>query len=248
LHYQKKEEMKNVLITGANKGIGFEMAKQMAQSGYFVFLGSRDKRKGIDAVKKLNGLGISNVETIEMDVTDINSIRRAKRELEAKVEALDVLINNAGIGGERPQNASGIDLENLRRVFETNFFGVIQTTQQFIGLLMKSGEPRIVNVSSEVGSLTVQSDPAWKQYDNAKLTAYASSKTALNAFTVMMAYEFRDTNLKINSITPGFTATDLNQFKGPQTVEQGARAIIKYATAPEGLTGKFFKEEGEIPW
>ena len=240
--------MKNVLITGANKGIGFETAKQMAQLGYFVFLTSRDKRNGIDAVKKLNDLGISNVVSVEMDVTSINSIKQAKQELEARVEALDVLINNAGIGGERPQNASGMDLENLRKVFETNFFGVIQTTQQFIGLLKKSSEPRIVNVSSEVGSLTVQSNPAWKQYDNAKLTAYASSKTALNAFTVMLAYEFRETNFKINSVTPGFTATDLNQFKGPQTAEQGARAIIKYVTALEGLTGKFFKEEGEIPW
>jgi NAD(P)-dependent dehydrogenase (short-subunit alcohol dehydrogenase family) len=240
--------MKNVLITGANKGIGFEMAKQMAQLGYFVFLGSRDKQKGIDAVKKLNELGISNVASVELDVTDMNSIKQAKRELETRIKALDVLINNAGIGGERPQNASGLDLENLRNVFETNFFGVIQTTQQFIGLLKKSSEPRIVNVSSEVGSLTVQSNPAWKQYDNAKLTAYASSKTALNAFTVMLAYEFREANFKINSVTPGFTATDLNQFKGPQTVEQGARAIIKYATAPEIQTGKFFKEEGEIPW
>ena len=240
--------MKTVLITGANKGIGFETAKQMAQLGYFVYLGCRDKHKGIDAIEKLNGLGISNVATIEIDVTDINSIKKAKQELETKIEALDVLINNAGIGGERPQNASVVELENLIKVFETNFFGVIQTTQQFISLLKKSSEPKIVNVSSEVGSLTVQSNPAWKQYDNAKLTAYASSKTALNAFTVMLAYELRDANFKINSVTPGFTATDLNQFKGPQTVEQGARAIIKYATTTEGVTGKFFKEEGEIPW
>jgi NAD(P)-dependent dehydrogenase (short-subunit alcohol dehydrogenase family) len=195
--------MKNVLITGANKGIGFETAKQMAQLGYFVYLGCRDKRKGIDAIEKLNGLGISNVAAIEIDVTDIDSIKQAKQELETKIETLDVLINNAGIGGERPQNASEVELENFRKVFETNFFGVIQTTQQFISLLKKSSEPKIVNVSSEVGSLTIQSNPAWKQYDNAKLTAYASSKTALNAFTVMLAYEFRDANFKINSVTPG---------------------------------------------
>jgi len=240
--------MKTVLITGANKGIGFETARQLAQLGYFVYLGSRDKRKGIDAIHKLTSSGISNVATIEIDVTDINSIKQAKQELENKIEALDVLINNAGIGGEPPQNASGVELENLRKVFETNFFGVIQTTQQFISLLKKSSEPRIINVSSEVGSLTVQSNPAWKQYDNAKLTAYASSKTALNAFTVMLAYEFSGANFRINSVTPGYTATGLNQFKGPQTVEQGARAIVRYATTTEGVTGKFFKEEGEIAW
>lgn len=239
---------KNVLITGANKGIGFETAKQMARLGYFVYLASRDKARGIEAVKKLNADAISNVAAIEMDVTDIHSIQRAKQELEARVEAIDVLINNAGIGGEPPQNASGIDLENLRKVFDTNFFGVIQTTQLFISLLQKSGEPRIINVSSEVGSLTVQSNRAWKQYDHAKLTAYASSKTALNAFTVMLAYEFRETNFRINSVTPGYTATDLNQFRGPQTVEQGARVIVQYATTSEKLTGKFFKQEGEVPW
>src|SRR4030095_16655956 len=115
-----KKTMKTVLITVANKGIGFETAKQMAQLGYFVYIGSRNKRKGIDAVEKLNGLGISNVATIEIDVTDINSIKHARQELETKIETLDVLINNAGIGGEPPQNASGVELENLRKVFETN--------------------------------------------------------------------------------------------------------------------------------
>src|ERR1035437_7130774 len=149
--------MKTVLITGANKGIGFETAKQLAQLGYFVYVSSRDKTRGLDAITKLKDAGISNVELIEMDVTDIHSIKRAKQELETKIEVLDVLINNAGISGERPQNASGIELENVRKVFETNFFGVIQTTQQFIDLLKKSDEPRIVNVSSDLGSLTSHS-------------------------------------------------------------------------------------------
>ena len=130
--------MKNILITGANKGIGFETAKQLAASGCFVWLGSRDKQKGDAAVKKLNDLGIANVAGIEIDVTNIQSIKKAKQELETKIKALDVLINNAGIGGEAPQNASEVTLENLHKVFETNFFGVIQTTQQFIGLLKKS--------------------------------------------------------------------------------------------------------------
>ena len=191
--------MKTVLITGANKGIGFETAKQLAQLGYFVYLGSRDKIKGLDAVNKLKGMGISTVNSIEIDVTNIDSVKQARHELESNVESLDVLINNAGISGERPQNASGIALENVRKVFETNFFGVIQTTQQFIDLLKKSDEPRIVNVSSDLGSLTSHSNPDWEFYDF-KLTAYCSSKAALNAFTVMLAYEFKDTNFKVNSI------------------------------------------------
>ena len=240
--------MKTILITGANKGIGLETAKQLAQLGYFVYLGSRDKAKGLDARNKLKDAGISNVELIELDVTDVNSIKQAKQELESKIESLDVLINNAGIAGEKPQNASGIELENIRKVFETNFFGVIQTTQQFIDFLKKSDEPRIVNVSSELGSFAIQSDPDSEFYDY-KLTAYCSSKIALNAFTVMLAYEFKNTNFKINSVSPGYTATDLNQYRGTQSVAQGASVIVKYASLDKnGETGKFYNEEGETAW
>jgi len=238
--------MKTVLITGANKGIGFETAKQMAQLGYFVYLGSRDKTKGLAALNKLKDSGISNVEMIEIDVTNINSIIKAKQNLEARIEALDVLINNAGIAGELPQNISTVKIENLRKVFETNFFGAVQTTQQFINLLKKSNKPTIINVSSELGSLTLHNsrlNPNFEVYDT-----YSCSKTARNAFTVMLANEFRNTNFKIISVSPGYTATDLNQFKGIQTVEQGAKSIVKYATLEnDGATGKFFKEE-EIPW
>jgi NAD(P)-dependent dehydrogenase (short-subunit alcohol dehydrogenase family) len=239
--------MKTVLITGANKGIGFETAKQLAQLGYFVYLGSRDRTKGLEAINKLKGLGISNVELIEIDVTNINSIKKAKQELETKIEALDVLINNAGIGGVMPQNISTIEIEDLRNVFETNFFGAVQTTQQFIDLLKKSNEPRIVNVSSGLGSLTLHNstlNPNYKIFD-----AYSCSKTALNAFTVMLANEFRGTNFKINSAAPGYTATDLNQYKGTQTVEQGAKPIVKFATLDQnGPTGKFSDIDTELAW
>ena len=238
--------MKKVLITGANKGIGFETAKQLAQLGYFVYLGSRDKAKGLDAINRLKELGISTVEAIEIDVTNINSIQLAKQELESKTESLDILINNAGIAGEMPQNSSTADMENLRKVFETNFFGTVQTTQQFIPLLKKSNEPVIVNVSSELGSLTIHNKRQNPNYDF--FDAYSCSKTALNAFTVMLANEFRDTNFKINSVTPGYTATDFNQYRGLQTVEQGAKFIVNYATINiDGPTGGFFKEN-EIPW
>ncbi|HUZ58747.1 MAG TPA: SDR family oxidoreductase [Hanamia sp.] len=239
--------MKTVLITGANKGIGFETAKQLAQSGYFVYLGSRDKIKGLEAIKKLKALGFNNVDCIEIDVTNINTIKSARKELEGKIKQLDVLINNAGIGGGQAQNLSTGEIENLRKVFETNFFGAVQTTQQFLGLLKKSNEPRIVNVSSGLGSLTIHSST--QNHNYAIYDTYSCSKTALNAFTVMLANELRDTNFKINSVTPGYTATDLNQHKGTQTVEQGAKAIVKYATVDkDGPTGKFLSEAGEIDW
>jgi Dehydrogenases with different specificities (related to short-chain alcohol dehydrogenases) len=240
--------MKTVLITGANKGIGFETAKQLAQLGYFVYIGSRNKTRGIEAVNKLNSLDIYNIETIEIDVTDIHSIVKAKQVLETEIEALDILINNAGIGGEQPQNSSSYNIDKLREVFNTNYFGAIQTTQQFIPLMEKSEAPHIINISSEVGSLTMNAastrNPNWSSYN-----AYGSSKTALNAFTVTLANEFRDTKFRVNSVTPGGTATELNQFKGTRTVEEGARSIVKLATlSNKGITGKFYKDGKEVLW
>ena len=240
--------MKTVFITGANKGIGFETAKQMAKLGYFVYLGSRDKMKGLDAINKLKSSGISNVELIEIDVTNISSIKKAKQELEKHIDVLDVLINNAGIAGVMPQTVSEGKIENLRNVFETNFFGVVQVTQEFIELLKKADQPRIVNVTTELSSLTNHSDPNWI-FAQFKPAAYGPSKTALNAYTVMLAAELKDTNFKVNCVCPGYTATDFNNHQGTKTVEQGATAIVKYATLDkDGATGKFFNEEGEIAW
>lgn len=239
--------MKVALITGANKGIGFETAKQLAELGCHVYIGSRDKLKGLKAVEKLKAFGLHNINCIELDVTNTDSIQSAKRELESKVQQLDVLINNAGIAGLQPQNISTGDIENLRRVFDTNFFGAVNTTQHFINLLQKASEPRIVNVSSSLASLTLHShtqNPVHSMYD-----AYSCSKTALNAFTVLLAKEFKDTNFKINAVEPGYTATDLNHFQGTQTVEQAAKKIIKYAMLGEdGPTGKFFKDDIEDAW
>jgi len=127
--------------------------------GYYVYVGSRDKTNGQKAVNQLNELGLYNVDFIEIDVIDELSVRKAKVELEGKISSLDVLINNAGIGGENPQNASGISIDNLRRVYETNFFGVVRVTQHLMDLLKRSDEPRIVNVTSGLGSLTNHSDP-----------------------------------------------------------------------------------------
>ncbi|MBC8085030.1 MAG: SDR family oxidoreductase [Hymenobacter sp.] len=239
---------KTVLITGANKGIGLETARQLAGLGYFVYIGCRDQAKGQAAVRELNAAGITEVAVLAIDVTAASSIKAARQELEGKIERLDVLVNNAGISGPMPQAATTVPVDTVREVFETNFFGVIQVTQEFLGLLGKSAQPRIVNVSSDLGSLTDHSDPAWKYYD-VKLAAYCSSKTALNAYTVMLAYDLRDKPFKVNSVNPGYTATDFNDHQGPLTPEQAAKVLVRFATLDEnGPTGKFFSEEGETAW
>ncbi|WP_259065880.1 SDR family NAD(P)-dependent oxidoreductase [Mucilaginibacter sp. X4EP1] len=240
--------MKNILITGANKGIGFETAKQLAQLGYFVFLGCRNLKKGTDAVNLLKESGLTNVEALEIDVADINSVKKARATLEAKVESLDALINNAGIAGEQPQNISACSMDLLRKVFDTNYFGTIQTTQQFLNLLMRSEDPAIINVSSESGSVSMQTSsgrsPNWDFYN-----VYGSSKIAVNSFTIMLANELRDTKFRVNSVTPGYTATDLNDFKGLKSVQEGAKPIVRLVTSnSENITGKFFREEGTVPW
>ncbi|MBS1605856.1 MAG: SDR family oxidoreductase [Bacteroidetes bacterium] len=240
--------MNIVLITGANKGIGLETARQLAQGeGYFVYLGSRDKTRGEAAVRLLNAEGITNVEWVQIDVTDNKSIRQAKETVQARSGVLDILINNAGIAGAQPQRIATTDIQTLRNVFETNFFGAVQTTQAFLPLLERSAVPVIINVSSELGSLARHSgaerNPNWDNFD-----AYSCSKTALNAFTLALANQLRNTKFRINSVTPGFTATDLNQHQGTQSVAEGAKHIVRYAIiGPDGPTGKFLKD-GIVPW
>jgi len=248
LHCNLIITMKTVLITGANKGIGFEIARQLAQLNHYVYLGSRDKDNGLEAIKKLNDMGIANVEALVIDVADITSVRRARKELEAKLDSLDILINNAGIAGELPQDFATVDMENLRRIFDTNFFGTVQTTQEFLPLLKKSGRAAIINVSSEVGSIALRT-AAGRNTNRDKYNAYGSSKTALNAFTVMLANELHNTGITVNSVTPGYTATDLNQFQGAKTPEQGAIPIVELATQSNpDITAKFFNDGGEVPW
>jgi NAD(P)-dependent dehydrogenase (short-subunit alcohol dehydrogenase family) len=241
--------MKKVLITGANKSIGFETARQLLKQGYFVYLGSRDVAKGEEAVAKLNNEGLTNVEALQINVSDPASVDGARKQ----VDALDVLINNAGILGGYEQKATTVDINVVREVFDTNFFGVIKVTEAFLDLLRKSDEPRIVNVTSGLGSLTLHSDPTWKYY-NIKNAAYGPSKTALNAYTVALAHELKDTNFKVNAVDPGYTQTDFNHHSGPGTVEDAAGIIVKYATiGADGPNGKYFsndiEEEGqESPW
>jgi len=240
--------MKIALVTGANKGIGYEVAKQLAQLGNFVYLGCRDMSLVKKAIENLHTIGLINTEAIYIDVTKIETIKEAKNIIEAKSRCLDILVNNAGIAGKFPQPASSFPVEEIKKVFETNFFGVIQVTQEFLPLLKKSIDGRIVNVSSGLGSLSGHSDPNWKYVQN-KPTGYSVSKAALNGYTIMLAFELKDTAIKVNSVDPEYTATDLNNFRGDRTPEHSAKVIVKYATLDkEGVTGKYFNEYGELSW
>jgi NAD(P)-dependent dehydrogenase (short-subunit alcohol dehydrogenase family) len=245
--------MKTVLITGANKSIGFETARQLLQQGYYVYLGCRDIRKGQQAVSELQAEGLTQVEPIEIDVDRIDSIKAAREVLGQKTTVLDVLINNAGIHGSMPQTALETDSSAFREVFDTNFFGVIDVTQAFVDLMRQSPEPRIVNVTSGLGSLTLHSDPAWK-YHAVKPTAYVASKAALNAYTIVLAHDLRDTAFKVNAVDPGYTATDFNNHSGPGTVPDAAARVVKAAMfGPDGPTGQFFSDDnvpetGISPW
>jgi len=245
--------METVLITGANKGIGFETAKQLLQKGFYVYIGSRNLENGLQAVEKLKAINLTNVEAIQIDVTDDNSVKNARTEIGKKTEVLDVLINNAGINGGVPNTALEARTDQFLAAFNTNVFGVVRVTQAFIDLLKKSPEPRIVMVSTSVGSLSLQSDPNWLAYNFAKYAVYGSSKAALNMFTIHLAYELRDTAFKVNAVCPGYTKTDFTNHNGGE-VEEAAKRIVKYALLDKnGVTGKFISEEtnlttGEIAW
>ena len=246
--------MKSALITGANKGIGFETAKQLLQKGFYVYIGSRNSENGLRAVEKLKAQGLINAEAIQIDVTDDNSVKNARTEIGRKTDSLDVLINNAGInGGAPPYTALDATTEQFLAAFNTNIVGAARVTQAFIDLLKKSPEPRIVMVSTSVGSLSLQSDSAWFGYNFAKYAVYGSSKAALNMYTIHLAYELRDTAFKVNAVCPGYTKTDFTNYNGGE-VDVAATRVVKYALLNKnGVTGKFISEEtnpetGEIAW
>lgn len=253
--------MKTVLITGANKGIGFESTRQLLQKGFRVFLGARDLNNGLKAAEQLKAEGLTNVEAIQIDVTSQDSVAAARKEIGSKVDVLDVLINNAGISGIDidsagqmiPQTAMDTEVAVYQKVYDTNVYGPARVTKAFLDLMQKSLEPRIVNLSSSQGSITLHSDPTYKYY-HVKGVVYLSSKAALNMYTVNLAYELRDTAFKVNAVSPGYTATDFTGKNGG-SIEVAANRVIKYALiGQDGPTGKLFCEEtnpggiGEIPW
>jgi NAD(P)-dependent dehydrogenase (short-subunit alcohol dehydrogenase family) len=234
------------VVTGANKGIGFEIARQLAREGIIVYLGARDEARGRAAAEKLRAEGL-DARPLRLDVTDDRSVAAAASALEKDAGRLDVLVNNAGVALDDapPSRLSG---EVLRRTYETNVFGVVRVTQAFLPLLRRSDAGRIVNLSSGLGSLALNSDPSWA-FAPVKYLAYNSSKTAVNAITVQFAHELRETPIKVNAADPGYVATDMNRYQGVRSVEQGAATPVRLATLPaDGPTGGYFNDDGPVPW
>jgi NAD(P)-dependent dehydrogenase (short-subunit alcohol dehydrogenase family) len=234
------------LVTGANKGIGYEIAAGLGALGWSVGVGARDEERREGAVQKLRAAG-ADAFGVPLDVTDDASVAAAARLIDERAGRLDVLVNNAGVVGGASQTPTTVDLEAVRRAVETNVIGVIRVTNAMLPLLRRSASPRIVNMSSSVGSLTRQSTPGTETGPIS--AAYSPSKTFLNAVTIQYAKELRDTNILINAGCPGYCATDLNGFRGFRTPEQGAAIAIQLATLPDdGPTGGFFEDTGPVPW
>jgi NAD(P)-dependent dehydrogenase (short-subunit alcohol dehydrogenase family) len=234
------------LISGANKGIGFEIARGLGAKKIKVLVGARDEARGQAAAGKLKAEG-ADARFIQLDVTDHGTIERAAQWIEKEFGRLDILVNNAGVAefGTKP---SDVDLAKVREVYETNFFGPVTLIQRMLPLLKKSKHGRIVNVSSSLGSLTLSSDLKSPFADFLAL-GYNTSKSALNSMTIQFAKELKDTPIKVNAICPGYCATDINGNSGPRTAAQGAVAAIQYATiGDDGPTGGYFNDEGRVPW
>ncbi|MFO0743155.1 MAG: SDR family oxidoreductase [Labilithrix sp.] len=242
------------LVTGANKGIGLQIAKDLAARGLTVLVGSRDLDRGEVAAKAAG----PNARAIQLDVTDQASITAAAERIRVELGRLDVLVNNAGISHSGALQGlsfqemlaralpSNVPLVEVRACFETNVFGVIAVTQALLPLLREAPVGRIVNVSSSVGSLAIQSDPARLPI---RSVSYLPSKTALNSITIQFANELAGTRIKVNAMCPGFTATDLNAFQGTRSVQEGAREAVRLALiGADGPTGTFSNDDGPIPW
>src|ERR1051325_613604 len=234
------------LVTGANKGIGFAVARAIAKSGYTVLLGARNPTTGREAAETLEREGL-DVRFVELDVTRSDIVSAAAARIEAAFGRLDVLVNNAGIAdpGDGPPSRAGVEV--LERVLRTNFLGAVAVTQAVLPLLRKAQAGRIVNVSSDLGSITRHGDPTWK-YARVKVLGYCASKAALNMFTVQLAFELKDQGIAVNSVNPGFTATDLNAHRGQQTVDEGAAEIVRVALQEHGPSGRFLQAGGELLW
>jgi NAD(P)-dependent dehydrogenase (short-subunit alcohol dehydrogenase family) len=236
------------LITGANKGIGYEIAAGLGALDWNVGVGARNEERREAAVEKLRAAGI-DAFGVPLDVTDDASVAAAAGLVGERAGRLDVLVNNAGVTGGMPQEPTTVNLAAVRTAVETNVIGVIRVTNAMLPLLRRSASPRIVNMSSTVGSLTRQTSDAPEHATGPLSVAYSPSKTFLNAVTVQYAKELRDTNILINAACPGYCATDLNGFRGIRTPEQGAAIAIRLATVPDnGPTGGFFDDAGVIPW
>lgn len=235
--------MTTTLITGANKGLGFETARRLIAAGHTVYIGSRNAERGHRAAEQLGA------RMVVLDVTDDASVTAAVETIAAD-GGLDVLVNNAGVEGRADGNAlvdtAQTTAEVMRTLFETNVFGLVRVTHAFLPLLRHSTAPVVVNVSSGLASLARVTEPDTPTYDYPGL-AYPASKTAVNMITVQYAKAFP--NMRINAVEPGYTATDLNGNTGTQTVEEGAEIIVRMArTSPDGPTGGYYDAHGALPW
>ena len=241
---------KIALITGANKGIGFETARQLGNRGATVIVGARNADRGREAADTLCAEGL-NADTVQLDVADTRSINAAAKTVTEQYGRLDILINNAGVVledlGTLPSEAA---LDTFRETFDTNVWGTVATTQAFLPLLRVSDAGRIVNVSSSMGSQAIVADVSNPQSGGgAFASAYRMSKTAVNMFTQLLARELHNTPIKVNSVCPGWVRTELGGDAAPRSVEQGATAPVRYATlGADGATGGFFDEDGAVAW
>ena len=245
---QHTADKTTALVTGANKGIGYEIAVGLGALGWRVGVGARDDERREAAVQRLQASGV-DAFGVPLDVTDDASVAAAARLVEDHAGRLDVLVNNAGITGGMPQEPTQVSPEQIRAVVETNVIGVVRVTNALLPLLLRSVSPRIVNMSSGVGSLARQSATTAQLSTGPISAAYSPSKTFLNAVTVQYAKELHDTKLLINLACPGFVATDLNGFRGVRTPQQGAAIAVRLATLPDdGPSGGYFEDAGVIPW
>ncbi|QWA13566.1 SDR family oxidoreductase [Sodalis ligni] len=235
------------LVTGANKGIGYEIARQLAQAGVSVLLGARDTGRGESSANELASLGLG-VSFIKIDICDGESIAAAAAKIDAEHGRLDILVNNAGIA-DYTDGAPGVAaLDAVRRELETNFIGALAVTQAMLPLLRRSDAGRIVNMSSSLGSLTLNGDPSWPFYD-VKLIGYNASKAALNMLTVQLNAELRDTRITAVSVCPGLVNTDLSGHRGDRTPAEAAAFVAGLARLTEhDALGAYQSEEGTVPW
>jgi NAD(P)-dependent dehydrogenase (short-subunit alcohol dehydrogenase family) len=237
---------KIALVTGANKGIGLEIARQLGQHGFTVFLGARNPELGEAAAASLR---TENLDTryVELDLTQPRTSEAAARAIANDFPHLDVLVNNAAIVDAADGPPGAVDLAAVRRVMETNFFGTLAVTQAMLPLLRAAPAARVVNVSSGLGSLTLNADPT-RPFAGFQFLGYNTSKAALNMLTIQLAYELRDTAIKVNAVSPGMVATDMNP-EGTLTTQEGAAEPVRLALLPaDGPSGGFFRSAGSYPW